>query len=103
MPEQGRGVAHRGRSGPPTVPDQVRSDLTGTSGERSEHATSLAPIPRHGAANGVSATMMTTEEYEALVSHAAVVDRDDRGHVRVTGRDAVSFTDSLVSQDVAAL
>ena len=43
------------------------------------------------------------QEYEALVSGAAVVDRGDRGFVRVTGRDARSFTDSLVSQDVAAL
>ncbi|HEX4491099.1 MAG TPA: glycine cleavage T C-terminal barrel domain-containing protein [Acidimicrobiia bacterium] len=44
-----------------------------------------------------------TDTYEALVSRAAVVDRSDRGSVRVTGRDAVSFTDSLVSQDITTL
>ena len=46
---------------------------------------------------------MTEAQYEALVSGAGVVDRSDRGLVRVTGRDARSFTDSLVSQDLAVL
>jgi folate-binding protein YgfZ len=47
--------------------------------------------------------MSMTEDYEALRAHAAVVDRSERGLVRVTGRDARSFTDSLVSQDLTVL
>jgi folate-binding protein YgfZ len=46
---------------------------------------------------------MMTEDYEALTARAAVVDRSGRGLVRVTGRDARSFTDSLVSQDITVL
>jgi folate-binding protein YgfZ len=43
------------------------------------------------------------QEYELLATDAAVVDRSVGGAVRVTGRDARSFLDSLASQDVAAL
>ncbi len=42
-------------------------------------------------------------EYERLRSAAAVVDRSAGGAVLVTGADARTFLDSLVSQDLAAL
>ena len=44
-----------------------------------------------------------TAEYELLRDDAAVVDRSVGGAVRVVGRDARSFLDSLVSQDITAL
>lgn len=42
-------------------------------------------------------------EYESLRTDAAVVDRSVGGAVRVLGRDARSFLDSLVSQDLAGV
>jgi folate-binding protein YgfZ len=42
-------------------------------------------------------------EYERLRTDAAVVDRSVASMVRVTGRDARSFLDSLVSQDLTVL
>jgi folate-binding protein YgfZ len=42
-------------------------------------------------------------EYTALRTDAAVVDRSVGGAVRVAGRDARSFLDSLVSQDLTTL
>ena len=42
-------------------------------------------------------------EYETLRTDAAVVDRSVGGAVRVEGRDARSFLDSLVSQDLTVL
>jgi folate-binding protein YgfZ len=42
-------------------------------------------------------------EYEALRNDAAVVDRSVGGAVRVEGRDARKFLDSLVSQDLTGL
>jgi tRNA-modifying protein YgfZ len=43
------------------------------------------------------------EEYLSLRTDAAVVDRSVEGAVRVVGRDARSFLDSLVSQDLTVL
>jgi folate-binding protein YgfZ len=42
-------------------------------------------------------------EYELLRGDAAVVDRSVEGAVRVVGRDARSFLDSLLSQDLTVL
>ncbi len=47
--------------------------------------------------------MSLTDEYQALRHAAGVVDRSDRGAVLVTGPDAASFLQSLVSQDLDAL
>jgi folate-binding protein YgfZ len=43
------------------------------------------------------------KEYELIATDAAVVDRSVGGAVRVTGRDARSFLDSLASQDLTVL
>ncbi len=47
--------------------------------------------------------MSLTDEYQALRYAAGVVDRSDRGAVLVTGPDATSFLQNLVSQDLDAL
>jgi tRNA-modifying protein YgfZ len=43
------------------------------------------------------------DEHEALLERAGMVDRSDRGAVLVTGPDAISFLQSLVSADLDAL
>ena len=43
------------------------------------------------------------EEYRIIAAGAGWIERIDRGHVRIDGRDAAAFLQALVTNDVAAL
>lgn len=47
--------------------------------------------------------MVSHEEYLALRQHAAIVDRSDRGRLRLTGADRRSYLQGLLTNDILAL
>lgn len=44
-----------------------------------------------------------TDEYRTIVSQAGWIERRDRGHIRFTGRDVLTFLQALVTNDVSGL
>jgi folate-binding protein YgfZ len=50
-----------------------------------------------------ASTTSIEEQYTALRERAGLVDRDDRGHIDVTGPDAAEFLQGQVTNDVEAL
>src|ERR687893_2005820 len=47
--------------------------------------------------------MISHEEYLALSERAAIVDRTDRGRLRLTGADRRSYLQGLLTNDIVAL
>src|SRR6266536_1441242 len=81
MPQQGPGVAHCcGRGAPPGAARNARH-------------------PRDGDRDAMS----LSEEVQAIHENAGVVDRSDRGAVLVSGPDAWSYRQSIVSADLDAV
>src|SRR6266516_6754281 len=81
MPQQGPGVAHCcGRGAPPGAARNARH-------------------PRDGDRDAMS----LSEEVQAIHENAGVVDRSDRGAVLVSGPDAWSYLQSIVSADLDAV
>jgi folate-binding protein YgfZ len=83
------------------MPDDT--EATVTSGTALTHALDGADQVDDLGAPTAGAYGEPVEEYESLLRDAAVVDRSVGGAVRVVGRDARSFLDSLVSQDLTVL
>src|SRR5262245_26580673 len=84
---------------------------SGRSGRRPAAARPSGPIsPRRYNICGTSSlqdistsSMISREHYRALRERAGLVDRSDRGRIRLTGKDRGAYLQGLLTNDIAAL